>query len=609
MFPNNGFNGGVNQMNSYQNNNTIPYQNNNENFYQNNGNIMQGGYNNGLVNNMYGNDFMNKNMNNYNNDIFGNSMNNMPNMNNGQNQNNFYFSNKNDNINIPNQKPIFTQTKQNVSIFGNKPKNTPLFANNNNNIRNEPKFDRPNQTSNFRFNDYVGKDKSIFGNRIKEGKSLFANSNNMNQFPNSVNNNMNYGNNINYAGIDNSIPNNNYVNYNCDSRGIPQNMMNPCNFNDPMTKNMNFMMNAQNNKINNNPYMNYNMNSNNSVAGNFNIGENNSTIPGVNNLSYNMQTNLAAGGNTMNIGNFNNMNNPYNTYDMEGRNQNMINYPQFNTQSGLNMDNKFINNNVGTMQNYQNMLQNNNMNNAGNFGLNNPNLLNPHNNPLNSGIMQDNNKNIMGQNYNFNNPDFRNQIIQPTSPDSNPNYNNNTTNLGIQEMKNDTKNMENKNNEDNGILFTNENEIMFEKNYAQIDKTKKIKFFNENFIKSLELINNHNLNSYNENRSTIYTFPISQLFNNASFYLKAIEECKKGERFDVDSQLFDKIFSKNISKNFTVLKNIDTTKINEKDFDLSIYYPLLHVEKIKFRKPSEAPQNINQLLASPFELGKIPTVI
>ncbi|SCM05258.1 conserved Plasmodium protein, unknown function [Plasmodium chabaudi chabaudi] len=604
MFPNNGFNEGVNQMNSYQNNNRNPYQNNNENFYQHSGNIMQGGYNNGLANNMYGNDFMNKNMNNYNNDIFGNSMNNMQSMNNMGN------------MNISNQKPIFTQTKQNVSIFGNKPKNTPLFANNNN-IRNEPQFDRPNQTSNFRFNDYVGKDKSIFGNRIKEGKSLFANSSNTNQFPNSVNNNnMNYGNNINYTGINNSIPNNNmnmlnnqnnnYANYNCDSRGIPQNMMNPCNFNDPMAKNMNLMMNAQNNKMNNNPYMNYNMNGNNPVVGNFNIAENNSTIPGVNNLPYNMQTNLAPGGNTMNMGNFNNMNNAYNTYNMDGRNQNMINYSQFNTQPGLNMDNKFINNNVGNMQNYQNVLQNNNMNNTGNFGLNNPNLLNPNNNTLNSGIMQDNNKNMIGQNYNFNNPDFRNQIIQPNSPDNNPNYNNNTTNLGIQEMKNDGKDMENKN---NGILFTNENEIMFEKNYAQIDKTKKIKFFNDNFIKSLELINNHNLNSYNENRSTIYTFPISQLFNNASFYLKAIEECKKGERFDVDSQLFDKIFSKNLSKNFTVLKNIDPTKINEKDFDLSIYYPLLHVEKIKFRNSSEVPQNLNQLLASPFELGKIPTVI
>ncbi|ETB62952.1 hypothetical protein YYC_00569 [Plasmodium yoelii 17X] len=610
MFPNNGFNERIDQVNSYQNNNRNPYQNNNENFYQNPGNIIQGGYNNGVVNNMYGNDFMNKNMNNYSNDIFGNSMNNMPNMNNSQNpNNNLYFSNKNDNINFPNQKPLFTQTKQNVSIFGNKPKNTPLFANNN--VIGESKFGRPNQTSNFRFNDFVGKDKSIFGNRIKEGKSLFSNSNNMN-----------YGNNINYVGIENSVPNNNinslnnqnnnYVNYNCDSRVIPQNVVNPCNYNDPMAKNMNFMMNAQDNKMNNNPYMNYNMNGNNSVVGNFNIGENNSTISGINNLSYNMQGHINSGDNIMNGGGFNNMNTAYNTYDISGKNPNIINYPQFNGQSNLNMDNKFINNNVGNMQNYQNILQNNNMNNVANFGLNNSNLLGSHNNILNSGIIHDNNKNIMEQNYNFNNIDFRNQAIQPNIPDSNPQYNNNTANLGIQEMnnnnnmKNNTNDMENKNNE---ILFTNENEIMFEKNYTQIDKTKKVKFFNENFIKSLEQINNHNLNSYNENRSTIYTFPISQLFNNASFYLKAIEECKKGERFDVDSQLFDKIFSKNISNNFTVLKNIDTNKINEKDFDLSIYYPLLHVEKIKFRNPSETPQNINQLLASPFELGKIPAVI
>ncbi|SBS88213.1 conserved Plasmodium protein, unknown function [Plasmodium malariae] len=236
-----------------------------------------------------------------------------------------------------------------------------------------------------------------------------------------------------------------------------------------------------------------------------------------------------------------------------------------------------------------------------------------------------------GKNLSCNSLKRSSQVVVGNTNLSNPfNYNgnshfpvggqNDTTKNELNEMvsqiqfnnNNDNSNDNNNNNDSNKlneIPFTNENEILFEQNYIQNNLKKRILFFNENFIKSLESINNHNLNSYNENRSTIYTFPCSEPFNNAIFYIKGIEECKNGDRFDVDNALYNKIILKNNTFEFTVLKNINNNeKINHEDIALDIYYPLLHVEKIKFRQPLTAEIS-NQQIHTPFELGKIPTVI
>lgn len=135
---------------------------------------------------------------------------------------------------------------------------------------------------------------------------------------------------------------------------------------------------------------------------------------------------------------------------------------------------------------------------------------------------------------------------------------------------------------------------------------QKVKFFNDNFLKFLKQITNHNINSYNINRSTIYDFPSSGPVNNSLFYINAIEECRKAERFDVSDDVYHKIISLNQTNDMTVIKNMNKNKkINIRDLDLDIYYPLLHVEQIKFRQ-SNQEQNIFAAINENFEPGNIP---
>ncbi|CAA9989401.1 conserved Plasmodium protein, unknown function [Plasmodium knowlesi strain H] len=479
-----------------------------------------------------------------------------------------------------NDQALFSQVKQNVSIFGNKAKNNaPLFANN---VKSQMKVDVPSVS----LYDFVSHDKSIFGNRLKEGKPLFANTSNMNQTmenPQSVQQSNNYLQNNNHV---HSMPGHggdkNYMNYNYDAKGQTTFGMNPSNY--MMPPSMGGMNNVNEMGHHGNQLMGNTYNQN-------NLGANMGSVPSAQN-AYGI-----AGSNAFGASNFS--------------------YPQSCNALQPNMQNEqyppmFGNGGAGGINTFSNSAYGNQI-----VGANN---MSSYPNLLSSGGFHPSvgNSNVCGgptaattqmemQNVNFSNND--------------PNYN---ANSSVSMQNNSTQNAgkeQNCQNELQGeeVLFTNENEILFEKNYikkygmegdSQMDKIKKILFFNKNFVKSLEQIASHNLNSYNENRSTIYTFPCSMASNNINFYMQAVEDCKKESRFDVDADLYNKIFTKqNMQQAFSVLKNINMNKkMDQQDIDLDIYYPLLHVEKIKFRQPV-TPEHSRTIPGAPFQLGQIPTVI
>ncbi|GAW82350.1 hypothetical protein, conserved [Plasmodium gonderi] len=613
-----------------------------------------------------------------------------------QNSNNsLHFYNKDQSSTNYNNETLFTQVKQNVSIFGNKSKNnSPLFGNN---LKSENK----NATCNFRFYDFVSHDKSIFGNRLKDGKPLFMNNKNVNkQLTPSANEQ--HGNNylLNNNNINNLVGSKsekNYMNYNNDLKNDSSYGFNTSNEIIPKSvimnrnNNINIGVNLPQNQVFGNTY---NQNSNN-LCSNINTipsAQDDSTfIVGANNelnstnfiynnnfnpISENMQNeqyhmynrNIVTGRDPMNH-NFSPFHNAgvdgstINTHDnlsygnpMISSNHNMLRYsnvlpkgnylpPNENTQMiGANVAinstthipsgadtlmNDFSMNNamhgigfVGTQMNlnkndiYYNSKGNMENQQNINFGNNNPKLEGQINTGdrnifVNNAAHYETNENLLMENTQSNDA-LRNHCKEMV-------YSSHLQ----QDASNSSNNNNNNNNKENEIFFTNENEIMFEKKYVkehgneenekentQINKKKKIMFFNKDFIKSLELITNHNLNSYNENRSTIYSFPSTLSSNNAAFYMQAVDECKKGERFDVDVELYNKIFTKNrAEQTFSVLKNINVNKkINEQDIALDIYYPLLHVEKIKFRQ-SITPEYLYKPINAPFELGQIPTII
>ncbi|SBS86240.1 conserved Plasmodium protein, unknown function [Plasmodium ovale] len=642
MFNNNdGFNGGINQINSYQNN--INSIDSNMNMFQNSSsNNNSNEYCN--MNNLYGggDDSLNRNMiqTSYSNNVLGNTTNNISCINNSQNKNSFNFYGKEETPNC-HQEALFTKVKQNVSIFGNKMKNTPLFGNN---IRNEMKrgtltgvvtgnnmggtTGRTSEMETIRFNDFVSRDKSIFGNRLREGKPLFSSIKNVNPTLPSTHQNLNYDvsrNMSNWGGHNSS-----YTNYSSDPKNASSYMYNSCVGNDAMGRNvhsmggasgMSNMMQEQGNPM----FNTYNSN----IASR--AQEN---LPTVGAPMYLGNFNYNGGGIGAGISGGNSLQAAYLQNSMVNSVTESQNCAPFSAQNVMNShDNLSFNmNNTGILPNYSNFLLSNNAPSGGNnnnpnnsssshqFSVSNSNIISELN-TLPSGDLFYINKNKTEQepNVNYNNSDFNNQTITANVTSEHFNFSNRSNYVGENEndiTKNSTKEIEGKNilNEDSSKLsevevpFTNNNEVMFEKNYIQNVK-KKILFFNNKFMKSLELINNHNLNSYNENRSTIYNFPCSSSFNNSIFYLKAVEECKCGERFDVNNELYNKLFCKNLYNEFTVLKNINMNeKINIQDFDLNIYYPLLHVEKIKFRK-SITTEDSYKHVSGPFELGKIPTVI
>ncbi|GAB67849.1 hypothetical protein PCYB_124150 [Plasmodium cynomolgi strain B] len=505
MLNNNGFNGGVNQMNEYQGGMNFqgngPFPGGGQ--FQASGNSEQRQHNYGELQNC-NNDFysvqkVNAVNNNqgfpdrhvmYGNDSYGrppHTMEEIPNyyhakgamggspmggipmppaeggFNIYQNKNNLPFFGKEQNGPNYNDQALFSQVKQNVSIFGNKTKNnTPLFGSN---VKNATKADLPSVS----LYDFVSHDKSIFGNRLKEGKPLFINEKNTNQ-----------------------------------------------------------SMQASPSQQHGNSYL---MNNNN-------------------------MHNMAGHGGDKNYMSYN--------YDAKGQ-----------VAYGMNPPNDMVHPNWG----------------GGNInGMNHP------------------GNQLLGNAYNQNNFGTNMESVPP----AHAMHNTSTQNVGKEiNCASELQGEE--------VLFTNENEIMFEKNYVreygmegntQMGKMKKILFFNKNFVKSLEQIASHNLNSYNENRSTIYTFPCSMSSNNVSFYMQAIEDCKKESRFDVDANLYNKIFTKqNMQQAFSVLKNINMNKkMDPRDIDLDIYYPLLHVERIKFRQPVTA-EHSRKSAGAPFQLGQIPTVI
>lgn len=151
------------------------------------------------------------------------------------------------------------------------------------------------------------------------------------------------------------------------------------------------------------------------------------------------------------------------------------------------------------------------------------------------------------------------------------------------------------------------NKIEAEKEYIKNDK-KKVSFFNSEFLKTLAEKNVSAFNNYEANRSTIKTFPCFQSCDNGEFYRKVIEECKKEERFEIDDELYKKTLSINQKKERTILKKVNGD-ISTDLFDLPIYYPLLHLEKIEFREPLSSVDKSKNNVMPTFELGKIPTVI
>ncbi|KJP89960.1 hypothetical protein AK88_00416 [Plasmodium fragile] len=644
MLNNNGFNGGVNQMNEYQGGMNFqgngPFTGGGQ--FQPTGNNEQRQHNYGDLQNC-NNDFYNVQKVNavsnqqgfgdrsvmYGNDSFGRptpTMEQMPNyyqakgamsgipmspaeggFNMYQNKNNtpLSFFGKQQNAPNYNDQALFSQVKQNVSIFGNKTKNnTPLFGNN---VKSATRVDVPSVS----LYDFVSQDKSIFGNRLKEGKPLFAGARNPNQLmeasPTQQHSNSYLPNNTNVHNVAGQGVDKNYMNYNYDGKGGAAFGMNPSNCmvstnwaggNMNGVNGMNMPGNQPGNQLMGNAY---NQN---------NLGANMESIP---------QTQGAygvAGSNAFGAANFsypqscnplqqNMQNEQFSMYGSGGA-------PAMNTYANSAFGNQVIGGN--NMSSYQNLLS------SGGF---NPSIGN--NNVCGATGAGTPQMGMQSVNFSNNGQGMEGQIntADRNLPMSNvPDYNTNT-NVAM----NNTS-VQNSGKESNGVnelqgeelIFTNENEIMFEKNYikqygmgtdtTQMGKMKKILFFNKNFLKSLEQIASHNLNSYNENRSTIYTFPCSMSSNNVAFYMQAVEDCKKESRFDVDTDLYNKIFAKqNMQQAFSVLKNINMNqKMDQQDIDLDIYYPLLHVEKIKFRQPV-TPQHLQIPPGAPFQLGQIPTVI
>ncbi|ANQ09592.1 Uncharacterized protein PCOAH_00043730 [Plasmodium coatneyi] len=473
-----------------------------------------------------------------------------------------------------NDQALFSQVKQNVSIFGNKTKNNaPLFGNN---VRNTTKLDVPSVS----LYDFVSHDKSIFGNRLKEGKPLFSNARNMNQSmgttPCEQQSNSYLPSNNNVHNVSAYGGDKNYMNYNYDAKGQATFGMNPSNYM------VSPSMGQPGNQLMGNTY---NQN---------NLGANMESVPPTQN------TYGVVGSNTFGATNFS--------------------YPQSCNALQQNMQNEqypmYGAGGASTMNTYASSAYGNQIV-VGNNMSSHPNL-------LSSGGFHPSvgNNNMCGPPVGGTTQmEMQMQMQSVNFPNNGPNYN---ANSSVAMQNTSTQNPGKEQNcvselQGEEVLFTNENEVLFEKNYikqygmegdSQMGKIKKILFFNKNFIKSLEQIASHNLNSYNENRSTIYTFPCSMSSNNVTFYMQAVEDCKKESRFDVDEDLYNKIFSKqNMQQAFSVLKNINMNKkMDQQDIDLDIYYPLLHVEKIKFRESITA-EHSRALPGAPFQLGQIPTVI
>ncbi|CRH01188.1 conserved Plasmodium protein, unknown function [Plasmodium relictum] len=618
MLNNNDFNKGIHQIDTFQNNNNNNNSNNN-NFFN-----MLSNLDDNNNSHSYTSNFFSKNVitNDNNINMFDNLNNNLP-FNNFQNKSCVNFFSK---VETPNNNSevLFTEVKKNISIFGNKLKNSPLFANTSG-------IENKNGNNNFRFDDYVSKDKSIFGNRLKERKPLFTNIKNENSL--SLNDeNLNYATNENITQLGNQ--NNNFMNYNYDQKKFSY-IFNSCDNND-FTKHINNEINEKNNLFRNvcNPVS-------------LNI-ENNSNIksinPFANNTIINESPNLSIC-TDINSNNYNSIQNniqyPYLYHNTNNKNILSPNCTPFNEQNIINTQtnlfnekNNFSYNEINNLSNYSNMLPSN----IANYAVNNSNTNIPNQNNINitENFLkeQNSNTNIIASNNFMSNADinlnknelfynqnkitqkgnfdlrYNDQIISNNNINSSIEYNTNPNFILGESGVNSLKELERTNQDGklNETSFTSENEILFERKYIE-NTEKRVLFFNNNFIKSLELINTHNLNSYNENRSTIYTFPYYESFNNGIFYIKAIEECKKAERFDIDDDLYNKIFSKNDGNEMKVLKNININeKIDNENMKLSIYYPLLHVEKIKFRQPLSL-DNSNKPINNNFELGKIPTVI
>ncbi|CRG94933.1 conserved Plasmodium protein, unknown function [Plasmodium gallinaceum] len=622
MLNNNDFNKSIHQIDAFQNNNN----NNNNNFFD----LLTNLPNNDS--NTYSTNFFSKNVvtneNNDNNINMFDNLNNNLHFNNFQNKNCFNFFSKGE-VTNNNSEALFTEVKKNISIFGNKLKNSPLFANNST-------IENKNANINFRFDDYVSSDKSIFGNRLKERKPLFTNIKNEN--PISLNDqNLNNISKENLTQLSNQ--NNNHINYNYDQKDFSY-IYNTCSNNDT-TKHISNEINEKNNLFHN-MYSPASLN----VQNNLNVK---SVSPFSNNLITNTSTNIPRY-NDINSNNFNNIPNnfqyPYLYHNSNNKDTTHPNFTSFNEQNIINAQtnlynekNNFSFNEVNNLSNYSNLLQNNNIlqPNIGNFNVNSSNINIPNQNNINITekiLKEQNDTNLIASNKFLDNVElninknelfyngnkipqkdnyelgYNNQINPNNNTNNSFEYNANSNFIVETSNINSLKEIERKNQDGklNQTSFTNENEILFEKKYIE-NTQKKVLFFNENFIKSLELINIYNLNSYNENRSTIYTFPCYESFNNGIFYIKAIEECKNAERFDINDDLYNKIFSKNDENEMTVLKNININeKIDNENINLSIYYPLLHVEKIKFRQPLSL-DNSNKPVYNNFELGKIPSVI
>ncbi|SCO68713.1 conserved Plasmodium protein, unknown function [Plasmodium vivax] len=491
-----------------------------------------------------------------------------------------------------NDQALFSQVKQNVSIFGNKTKNNaPLFGNN---VKNAGKVDLPSVS----LYDFVSQDKSIFGNRLKEGKPLFANARSANQMmegaPSQQHSNSYLQNNNNVHGVAGHGGDRNYMNYNYDAKGQAAYGMNPSNEMVPPNwgaghvgghvSGMNQLANQSN--------LGANMESAPHAQGAYGVAGTNSF--GATNFSYPQSCNAMQP---------NMQNEQYPMYGSGGG-------APINTYANAPYGNQIVGGN--NMSSYPNLLPRggfdpsvgNNMCGAPGAGTPQMEMQNAH--FSNNGQRMEGQMNTGDRNLTMSNaPDYNahSSVAMQNASAQNPGKEQNYAN----ELQGEE------------VFFTNENEIIFEKNYVrqygmegntQMGKMKKILFFNKNFVKSLEQIARHNLNSYNENRSTIYTFPCSMSSNNVAFYMQAVEDCKKESRFDVDADLYHKIFAKqNMQQPFTVLKNINMSKkMDQHDIDLDIYYTLLHVEKIKFRQPI-SPEHARKSAGAPFQLGEIPTVI
>ncbi|SBS97217.1 conserved Plasmodium protein, unknown function, partial [Plasmodium malariae] len=436
MLNNNGFNGGLNQVNAFQNS-SVPSQNSsshiqnssalfpnranktpnlcNSMFVSNNNNFWNGMKNTnsnindsteGVINSMYVDEHFNRGplAHDYssNSNMLGNSINNNIDINNLQSNINFFMNNE-EGRNYNNQDVLFTQVKQNVSIFGNRPKNSPLFNNvtrenraenraenrsenraenrseyrgeyrseyrgeyrgakrsqsrgtrkgeiksefkneNKNDIMNEITNNSWNEGRNesphFRFNDFVSRDKSIFGNRLREGKFLFTHMKNVNPVSLSMNDpNVNYSTNANVLHVGNQ-DGSNYATVNYDLKNCSSGMYSACNNNGIMAKNAGIVTNAQNG-LTFNAYD--NVSSSNLNGGNVNgSGANNGLFSNAHSCLPPRGSELGSGGfNSINISdNFpNNIHNPYLFPNSATNSEPMqVNYALFNGGNGTNI--------------------------------------------------------------------------------------------------------------------------------------------------------------------------------------------------------------------------------------------------------------------------------